>query len=458
MANPTSIQKGDFLENCIFNFFSDEIATGRFFAKSDCCKVRKKPRYFSRDRDSEIEFDVSIELYLPGALEPSVLVLIECKNYSSPLPVDVAEEFFAKIQQVGAAKSKGIIASNAAFQSGTREFSRAKGIGLLRYFDSSNCKWELKRSPATGGGVDRAGDTSAVLAGLSNMEHRSEIFDFYLQSPYRETNSLWGFFEDLLLDGLFSPTQLGHLLNPQTATRDLAPFLEKDQLEAIASTTIGSVGYTTGRVDLEEICNAENRRNGLTVFLDVQPSLEMVERQVLGRITFRPPCIEVFIQGTPNKGRARFTLAHELAHHLLNHGTYLVQEYCQQSDFSLERSPLIDGANVARMEFQANYLAACLLLPKRHVIEDFRALVASLGLPNRGFGPLFVDNQPCNLQSFEIVLSAIANKYDVSRAAATIRLLSLGLLKDARKSLNSMNAVDIFMRMERADTTDLDNG
>ena len=447
MPQLSSTQKGDALEKSIHAFLSAELAAGRFFAKAECCKVRRRPKYFSRDRGSEITFDVSIEMYMPGASEYSALILVECKNYSDSVPVDDAEEFFAKIQQVAAANAKGVIASTGAFQTGTREYARAKGIGLLRYFDRRNCKWELMRSPATGGGVDRSEDTVEVAAGLSNAEHESEVFDFYLQSPTRETHSLWGFFEDLLQD-CFSPAHLRRVLNPKAKSVDLVPFLEKEELEGVAAATLEQLEYSSGEVALSEICDAEHRRTGLTVHLGVQPSAELLERRVLGRITFEPSRIEVFTQDSPNQGRARFTLAHELAHHLLGHGKHMSREFCQQSDFSLERSATSKGTNVARMEFQANYLAASLLLPKQNVVADFRTLVRDLDLPNRGFGSLYVDNQACNLQSFDVVVGHLTRKYGVSHTAATIRLQSLGLLKDVRKLDGPRHALEALSRWD----------
>lgn len=432
MPAQSTVKKGDALERRIYEFFVAEIEADRFFAKRDCCKVRWKPQYYSRDRGRDITFDVSIEMFMPGATEYSSVVLIECKNYTSSVPVDDAEEFYAKLQQVAAANAKGVMASTASFQSGTREYARAKGLGLLRAFDRESCKWELMRSPATGGGVDRSEYDDEVSKGLSILDYRSEVFDFYLQSPTRETNSLWGFFDDLLLDGPYTPGQLRRLLNSKAKASDLAPFLEKDDLEAIAASTHEALRYSVGAVPLDELCAIENARSGLTVRLDVLPPPNLLERQALGRIVFDPSHIEVFRQETPHPGRERFTLAHELAHHLLGHGKHMRKEYCQASDFSLERSPTTYGTNVARLEFQANYLAASLVLPKQNVISDFRRLVRNLDLPARGFGPLYVDNQACNLQNFATVIGHYTQVYGVSKAAAAIRLEALGLLKDAR--------------------------
>jgi len=106
-----------------------------------------------RDTTRKTEVKRSSLMYLwkcffQGPKEYSALVLIECKNYSHPVPVDDVEEFYSKVQRVAAANAKAVIASTAPFQSGTRSFAKSKGIGLMRYFGNENFKWELKRSPS----------------------------------------------------------------------------------------------------------------------------------------------------------------------------------------------------------------------------------------------------------------------------------------------------------------------
>lgn len=155
-------------------------------------------------------------------------------------------------------------------------------------------------------------------------------------------------------------------------------------------------------------------------------------RPVLGRIQFDPLVIDVYAYDIPNAGRSRFTLAHELAHHLLGHGKYLVRESCDESDFMLKHRTVVDGSDIARMEFQANYFASSLLLPRIHIIEDFRRLAHELNIVDKGYGHLYVDEQFCNVQNYEIVTSHLMGKYSVSRTVAKIRLEALGLLCDAR--------------------------
>src|SRR5687768_2166293 len=127
MKHLSTTRKGDALERIIRDLLQTEIEADRFYLKKDQCRIFWQKGYFSKDRGSKIVFDVAIEVYLPGTEEYSLLVLIECKNYGHRVPVNDAEEFFSKVQQVAAANCKAIIASTAAFQHGTVEYAKSKG-------------------------------------------------------------------------------------------------------------------------------------------------------------------------------------------------------------------------------------------------------------------------------------------------------------------------------------------
>lgn len=102
-------QKGDALEIAVFDLLKAQIDADGFFCRKDCCRIFRRKGYYSEKRKSEIVFDISIEIGFPGVVEYSMLILIECKNYSKPVPVNDVEEFFAKIKQVGEANTKGFL-------------------------------------------------------------------------------------------------------------------------------------------------------------------------------------------------------------------------------------------------------------------------------------------------------------------------------------------------------------
>lgn len=432
--SPSSTKKGDALEQRVRDLLQEEIDADRFWAKKSNCKVFWKKGYHSKDRGGDIVFDVSIEVYLPGAKEYSTLVLVECKNYANSVPVDDVEEFFTKVQQVAAANAKAIVASTASFQSGARIFAKSKGIGLMRCFEPSSFKWELRRSASAAARSTSPDETYLVEAGLSQQDFQSLAFDLFLQSPTRETNSLWDFFEDIVVDSGLKPFEIRKISNSRSKIANQVPFYEKDDLESRGAEILSELGYSGGAVALDVLCERESRRCGLTVNLQTPHPSTNGMTAALGRVQFEPLVIDVYAQETVNPGRDRFTLAHELAHHLLGHGEYLIRESCADSDFSLHRRSLVDGSDVARMEFQANFLAASLLLPRAHVIGDFSRTLRALDLVNKGFGHLYVDDQPCNLRNYEIVTGHLMQKYGVSRTAVKVRLEAIGLLHDARKN------------------------
>ena len=129
-------KKGDELENKIYELFRDDILNDRFWAKKECCKIYKKKGYYSRDRKKDIIFDIAIEIFLPGQVSFSSLVLIECKHYNHKVPVEDVESFLMKAQQVSGGNVKAIVVSNNAFQEGVFNFSESKRIGLLRFYET----------------------------------------------------------------------------------------------------------------------------------------------------------------------------------------------------------------------------------------------------------------------------------------------------------------------------------
>ncbi|MGJ7572938.1 ImmA/IrrE family metallo-endopeptidase [Variovorax sp. RB2P76] len=90
-----------------------------------------------------------------------------------------------------------------------------------------------------------------------------------------------------------------------------------------------------------------------------------------------------------------------------------------------------------RIEIQANYLASCILMPRERFRKAFYEQLQIRSVQNKGFGPLFVDTQECNLSNYYGVTARLIMRFGASRAAATIRLAGMGLITDARKNQNS---------------------
>jgi Zn-dependent peptidase ImmA (M78 family) len=220
----------------------------------------------------------------------------------------------------------------------------------------------------------------------------------------------------------------------ETLTRlqgNLVKFIPAKRIEEVSREILATVGYSGGAISFDKICQWQSLEAGLSVKTGVTPREDDSSARILGRIKFEPLEITIFTGPDNLPVRQRFTLAHEFGHHFLGHGNYMTGEYCEEIDF--ERSGPIDLGieDVNRMEWQANYFASSLLLPREHFVHDFFEIVDDLNLVNR-FGPLFVDHQRCNQDNFIIVTNKLMQKYDVSRTVVEIRLKNCGLMNDMR--------------------------
>lgn len=437
-------KKGDSLEKKVLELFTAEISNGRFFAQKEFCRIYTKKGYYSKDREKQIIFDVSIEIFLPGQDSYSVLVLIECKNLNHKVPVDDVEEFFQKTQQISGANIKGIVVSNNAFQESAFKFSRSKGIGLLRYYDRNNLNWILTRSPSSLVSSNYATcEWLNAYKGLTSESFESNYFDCYGYVEEQYTNSLGLFISTLIKYGADKDLNesLSSIEKIDGGISWLVKFKEESEIESLCESICSRIGYNFGEVSLGDICQWLQDERGLKVIL--QSSLG---KGVLGQITFDPLEIHIDNKNSESSVRARFTLAHELGHFLLGHAQYMSGERCLESDVDLDNPPDIGVRDIMRMEWQANQFASCLLLPKKEFIQTFLSVAAENGLSNKGFGILYLDQQKCNLDAYYKTTTALMAIYNVSRTVVKIRLKKLGLLNEAvgnqpKNILNFMSTV-----------------
>lgn len=125
-------------EDKVYRIIADLVKSNEFIVGEPHVRIRRMAKYYSLDRDSCITFDIAVEKYLGNPdeqekIRPALIILIECKDYSSSIPVDDVEEFHAKLQQIGADNTKGIMLTHkSAFQKSALKYAASKGIALAR--------------------------------------------------------------------------------------------------------------------------------------------------------------------------------------------------------------------------------------------------------------------------------------------------------------------------------------
>lgn len=421
-----TVRRGDELEAAIFEFFSTQIDHGQFWAHKDYCKIFIQKGYYSRDREKDIIFDVSIEIYLPGQETYSVLVLIECKNYNHRVPVDDIEEFYAKVQQVSGVNIKGIVASTNAFQDGALRFSKSKGIGLLRYFEANNSEWVLTRSPSSIGRTVQATERASINLALQQEDFVGKGFDCYCFFGSSFTNSTFEFFEQVITSEL-SEELVESACSIRTAKPEpqtLVRYLDSSYIESKSELLLDSIGYFGGYVQDDKLSKFVSENYGLSLMLNAQ-----LQEGVLGSIDFSKHEIKIDTTQCETKERARFTLAHELGHYILGHADYILRESCYDSHLDEVRND-VSIRDIMRLEWQANQFASSLLLPKKQFVRAFLEQARTRGIHNRGFGALFVDDQYCNKELLNLVTLSLMKQFNVSKTVIIIRLKQLGIMHE----------------------------
>jgi predicted helicase len=173
----TTVEKGDAFEDRVYRQFEEELKNDKLHVPSGTGRLFKKKGYFSRDRNSDIVFDLSIETWLPGADNYSLLTLVECKDYSHSIPVDDIEEFHTKVRQVTGANVKAIFVTNSSLQSGALQYAKSNKIALIRILPDNQIKWDMHF--IVGKPNILSLDPNEFMSAFLNMGHISRRGAFY---------------------------------------------------------------------------------------------------------------------------------------------------------------------------------------------------------------------------------------------------------------------------------------
>lgn len=135
--------------------------------------------------------------------------------------------------------------------------------------------------------------------------------------------------------------------------------------------------------------------DGVTPYYDME-----LQKYMFLQVSAKTILVEVRLSEHDNKGRYRFTLAHELAHWIL-HKELILSDNTEAA--------FIDGVHNTRMEKQADYFASALLMPMGAVKKYYYSL----------FGKGY---------SRSNLITAMAENFQVSKQAMQIRLESHNLI------------------------------
>lgn len=406
-------KKGDDFEEVIYELFLQDIKDNKTTINSSSyIKAFRKKKYYSRYREKYIEFDIAIEVYQDVKLpNMSNLLLIECKDYKGAVGVDQLGKFLDDIRDISEGeltyKIRPIMAISSNLAEGAFNKAKNRGVGLVKLNSEKTLTHILNRKYRYQN-VDSKYDVEGIFVKGELPSSSNLSYMMYAQSQ-------WFFGVEDYIKFL-----IGQPFNNSSQKVD---FIPKVGLDNLAEKILMEIDYSDGSVNLDKIVLLDTLSH-ITIVKDVTNH----DHRLLGKIDFIQQEIYLYKQSDDNLHRDRFTLAHEISHILLDHGRYLIKDTFSNEDMNGESRNR--NGFISKLEFQANYLASCILMPKKTFVDRFLEIYKKLGLTPRGKVFLYNDKQECNKIMVNNVLVGFSRHFNVSKKAVEIRLKDLGILFD----------------------------
>jgi Zn-dependent peptidase ImmA (M78 family) len=154
------------------------------------------------------------------------------------------------------------------------------------------------------------------------------------------------------------------------------------------------------------------------------------DQQILGRFDRRRPMRILIDHSVLGTIRASFTLAHEYAHFLLHRNVRVSKQAYHfrdtERDFESGHKKLTSPGDW--IEWQANRLAAGLLMPRTAVLLGLQAVQRDIGIV-RNIGRIYVDSQPQNTIDYGVICCRLSEIFQVSNMSVRCRLSDLDLVQ-----------------------------
>ena len=400
--NTTKI--GDEFESKSLDIIKKVIEEEQLGHLASCLQIFSKKEYYSPKRKKNIKFDLTIEVWPPGAARYALIYIIECKDYATRVPVSKVEDFISKIQQVSGVNVKGIFISNSPLQEAGYNIAESVGMMFIQGESSDDYKIILHKS-------NRVSQTDKLP--IIKETFASEQID-------KSVELIENLIDKKINDAFRANIDTSRVsYNIDRLSKDEIEKITKEELEKIDS-KIFSAAYTLNPKKLIEYMSIKygisfidiNRASGLLGSCDVK-------NNIIG--------INSSIKGTD---RELFILGHEFGHYLLHQKLSIGQaayDAFEDSEYNF-RTGKNDLKNPRHwIEWQANCFSSSLVLPKAPFLA--RVWNCQDGL-NKSRGVIYLDDQYNNVKDFRELVKKIAYVFNVSKTSVIFKLKEMELIND----------------------------
>ena len=403
--NTTEI--GDNFESKSLDIIRRVIEEEQLGQLSNCLRIFQKKEYYSVLRKKNIKFDLTIEVWPPGANRYVLIYIIECKDYEKRVPVSKIEDFHSKIQQVAGVNVKGIFISNSPLQEGGLNIAESVGMMVIQGESSSDYK---------------------IILHKTNKTNKNKIIE---SLPIIKTT----FNEDILDKGV----------------KYLEKIVDK-KIIGVFNTIIDDsrVSYNIDRLskeNIEDLANIELNKINTRILsegfiLTCQKLIEYIQQEydicftkinersnLLGTCCIKSNTIGIneSIKGT---NRELFLIGHEFGHYLLHQKLSIGQAIYDSFEDSIYnfRSGKHDLKNPKQwIEWQANFFSSSLVLSKIPFLMKLFKYQDDLG---RTRGRIYLDDKINNINDFIELINNLSVRFKVSKTSIIYKLNELNYIND----------------------------
>lgn len=417
MTNQTTKEKGDYFENISYALVKQKVENSELGVIPSQAVVFQQKGYYSRDREGEIIFDISIEVTLAGADKYFFLYLIECKNYSKNVPVDDLEEFYSKVSQVSGLNIKAMFISNMGFSKGAYKYARSKNISLVEV--NSNLTFNIILHKANT--IER-----------QKIENAYSNYKLDINDPIGKvliSEKIKRNLEKLVLSSFIEYVKSTGIVRKSDIPKLSGEEIDEIVIEILKEIQIGFV--TKGhQLDLNKVMNFIRDALGYEIIFTSEYRRDNSERMVLASVDFGSKQI-LIDRKVREDSRFGFVLAHELGHICLHNKLAISQDSYESFDdhkfsFGLGGNKFTNDRQW--IEWQANRFASSLLMPPNIFELVCRGVFQQFG--RRSYEPLYVDDNRYSQDDFYNIVRELAKLFRTTNTSVIYTMARYNLIND----------------------------
>lgn len=371
---------------------------------ASCLKIFSKKKYYSTLRKKDITFDLTIEVWPPGATRYVLIYIIECKDYATRVPVSKVEDFISKIQQVAGVNVKGVFISNSPLQEAGYNIADSVGMMFIQ---------------------GESGDDYKIILHKSNRVIQTDKFPIIKETVDAKLIDSGVELIENLIDKKISGAFMASIdtsrvsYNIDRLSKDDIEKITKAELEKI-DPRIFSAAYTLNPNKLIEYIG---NTYGIS-FVDINSTSGLlgscdIKNNIIG--------INAAIKGT---ARELFIIGHEFGHYLLHQRLsigQLIYDSFEDSEYNF-RTGRNDLKNPRHwIEWQANHFSSSLVLPKVPVLARLYSCQESLNKPH---GVIYLDDQYNNIKDFNELIKKMSYLFNVTKTSIIYKLKEMDLINN----------------------------